>query len=383
MLNYFWISIQDKNPKRILTTLIKQNINIEEIKYEKDRLILKVSYEDYKKIKNIRTSYKIEIIKTVGKKRIKDLYQKYKVSIFIFVISIFFIIFLSNQILFINIETDNRKLKEIIKEELNKNDITLFTIQKNYKNLKEISTKIKQNNLNIIEWIELEQKGTILNIKVIERVDKKEKEDNTPKDIVASKNGYIRRIYSRRGQLMKNIEDYVKKGEVIISGNIIRNEKVVGQVKAEGKVYAEVWYIVKVNKNIEYIKTIEKEYGKESLQLIINKYKLNIISFPKKVPINKNKTIFKNKTFALVLNKEKKYNLEMKKYKSNELQKLLETKAKHELLQTLEKDEYIMSQKTLKKSTINGKMYIEVFFKVYEDIALEKDIQEIKDEKDE
>ncbi len=383
MLNYFWISIQDKNPKRILTTLIKQNINIEEIKYEKDRLILKVSYEDYKKIKNIRTSYKIEIIKTVGKKRIKDLYQKYKVSIFIFVISIFFIIFLSNQILFINIETDNRKLKEIIKEELNKNDITLFTIQKNYKNLKEISTKIKQNNLNIIEWIELEQKGAILNIKVIERVDKKEKEDNTPKDIVASKNGYIRRIYSRRGQLMKNIEDYVKKGEVIISGNIIRNEKVVGQVKAEGKVYAEVWYIVKANKNIEYIKTIEKEYGKESLQLIINKYKLNIISFPKKVSINKNKTIFKNKTFALVLNKEKKYNLEKKKYKNNELQKLLETKAKNALKKTLEKDEYIMSQKTLKKSTINGKMYIEVFFKVYEDISLEKDIQEIKDEKDE
>ena len=383
MLNYFWISIQDKNPKRILTTLIKQNINIEEIKYEKDRLILKVSYEDYKKIKNIRTSYKIEIIKTVGKKRIKDLYQKYKVSIFIFVISIFFIIFLSKQILFINIETDNRKLKEIIKEELNKNDITLFTFQKNYKNLKEISTKIKQNNLNMIEWIELEQKGTILNIKVIERVDKKEKEDNTPKDIVASKNGYIRRIYSRRGQLMKNIEDYVKKGEVIISGNIIRNEKVVGQVKAEGKVYAEVWYIVKVNKNIEYIKTIEKDYGKESLQLIINKYKLNIISFPKKVSINKNKTIFKNKTFALVLNKEKKYNLEKKKYKNNELQKLLETKAKNGLKKTLEKDEYIMSQKTLKKSTINGKMYIEVFFKVYEDIALEKDIQEIKDEKDE
>ena len=62
---------------------------------------------------------------------------------------------------------------------------------------------------------------------------------------------------------------------------------------------------------------------------------------------------------------------------------MLETKAKNELEKTLEKDEYIMSQKTLKKSTINGKMYIEVFFKVYENIALEKDIQEIKDEKDE
>ncbi len=58
-------------------------------------------------------------------------------------------------------------------------------------------------------------------------------------------------------------------------------------------------------------------------------------------------------------------------------------KAKNEILKTLEKDEYIMLQKTLKKKTKNGRMYIEVFFKVYEDIALEKDLQKIEEKKDE
>lgn len=383
MINYFWVSIKGKNPKKLLGTFIKQKINMEQIKYNKDEILVKVSYEDYKKIKGIRTSYKVDIVKTSGKNRLWQLYQKNKVSLLVFVISVFFIIFMSNLILFINIESDNSKLKKDIKEELISNGMTLYTPKKSYKKLKEVGTKIKNNNLNEIEWIELEQKGVTLHVKVIERLNKDNKETNDFKDIVASKNGYIRKVYSRKGQLMKNIDDYVKKGEVIISGNIFRNEKVAGKVRASGKVYAEVWYIVKTNKNLSYTDAEEKTKGKESLKLKINNYKINIISIPRKIDLEKNSVLFKNNTFSLLLDKEKKYSLKKKKYKNIELQKVLETKAKKEINKTLEKDEYIMSQKTLKKYTKNGKMYIEVFFRCYEDIAEERDIKEIVEEKDE
>ena len=383
MINYFWVSIKGKNPKKLLGTFIKQKINMEQIKYNKDEILVKVSYEDYKKIKGIRTSYKVDIVKTSGKNRLWQLYQKNKVSLLVFVISVFFIIFMSNLILFINIESDNSKLKKDIIEELISNGITLYTPKKSYQKLKEVGTKIKNNNLNEIEWISLEQKGVTLHVKVIERLNKDNKETNDFKDIVASKNGYIRKVYSRKGQLMKNIDDYVKKGEVIISGNIFRNEKVAGKVRASGKVYAEVWYIVKTNKNLSYTDAEEKTKGKESLKLKINNYKINIISIPRKIDLEKNSVLFKNNTFSLLLDKEKKYSLKKKKYKNIELQKVLETKAKKEINKTLEKDEYIMSQKTLKKYTKNGKMYIEVFFRCYEDIAEERDIKEIVEEKDE
>ena len=383
MINYFWVSIKGKNPKKLLGTFIKQKINMEQIKYSKDEILVKVSYEDYKKIKGIRTSYKVDIVKTSGKNRLWQLYQKNKVSLLVFVISVFFIIFMSNLILFINIESDNSKLKKDIIEELISNGITLYTPKKSYQKLKEVGTKIKNNNLNEMEWIELEQKGVTLHVKVIERLNKDNKETNDFKDIVASKNGYIRKVYSRKGQLMKNIDDYVKKGEVIISGNIFRNEKVAGKVRASGKVYAEVWYIVKINKNLSYTDAEEKTKGKESLKLKINNYKINIISIPRRIDLEKNSVLFKNNTFSLLLDKEKKYSLKKKKYKNIELQKVLETKAKKEINKTLEKDEYIMSQKTLKKYTKNGKMYIEVFFRCYEDIAEERDIKEIVEEKDE
>ena len=383
MINYFWVSIKGKNPKKLLGTFIKQKINMEQIKYSKDEILVKVSYEDYKKIKGIRTSYKVDIVKTSGKNRLWQLYQKNKVSLLVFVISVFFIIFMSNLILFINIESDNSKLKKDIIEELISNGITLYTPKKSYQKLKEVGTKIKNNNLNEMEWIELEQKGVTLHVKVIERLNKDNKESDDFKDIVASKNGYIRKVYSRKGQLMKNIDDYVKKGEVIISGNIFRNEKVAGKVRASGKVYAEVWYIVKTNKNLSYTDAEEKTKGKESLKLKINNYKINIISIPRKIDLEKNSVLFKNNTFSLSLDKEKQYSLKKKKYKNIELQKVLETKAKKEINKTLEKDEYIMSQKTLKKYTKNGKMYIEVFFRCYEDIAEERDIKEIVEEKDE
>ena len=383
MINYYWVSIKGKNTKQFLTNILKQNINIELIRYKNDEILIKVSYDDYKKLKQMKTSYKIIIVKTSGSRRLKQLYQKYRLSLFIFVISVFFIIFMLNKIFFINIETDNNKLKNLIKEELNKNNITLYTNKKSYNRLREITSVIKNNNLNSIEWIELEQKGVVLNVKVIPRVSKDIKEKTDYKDIIASKDGYIRKIYSRKGQLMKNIDDYVRKGEVIISGNIFRNDKVVGKVHADGKVYAEVWYIVKENKSVYYKKAIERDKGKLSLTLTVNKKDIDIIHIPKRVINPETINLFSNNIFSLKLKKEKLYVLENKKYDSFKLKQVLEERAKKELLKTLNKDEYIIAQKTLKKKIYNGKMYIEVFFRCYEDIAEEKDIQQIEEKKEE
>ena len=212
LINYFWIEIKGKNVKRLLNKIFKLKINISSIKYEKDRVLLKISYEDYKKIKQIKTTYQINIIKTCGKKKLLEDFTKYKVSIITFIISVFFVIFLSNFILFINIETDNIKIKNLIREELKNNNLTIFSLKKTYDNLNRITLNIKSNNLDKIEWIELDQNGVFLNIKVIERVANVKNRETGYKDIVAEKDGYIRKIYSRKGQILKNIDDYVKKG---------------------------------------------------------------------------------------------------------------------------------------------------------------------------
>ncbi|MGN0992979.1 MAG: sporulation protein YqfD [Bacilli bacterium] len=383
MINYFWIEIKGKDVKRLLTKIFKLKINIASIKYEKDRILLKVSYEDYIKIKKIKTTYQINIIKTCGKKKLFEDLKKYKVCIITFIISVFFVVFLSNFILFVNIETNNIKLKNLIREELKNNNLTIFSLKKTYNNLNKITLNIKNRNLDRIEWIELDQNGVFLNIKVIERVADTKNYETGYKDIVAEKDGYIRKIYSRKGQVLKNIDDYVKKGEVIISGNIFRGDKPVAKVKASGKVYAEVWYIVKLNKSFYYNKVTEDDKCYLKLVLNVNDKEITFLKLPKRITIEDKNILFDNNLFKLYLKKEKKYKIEKSKYTEYELQKILEKTAENEILKGLEKDEYKLLQKTLKKYNNNGKMYIEVFFKTYEDISLEKNIQKIETEKEE
>ena len=382
MINYYLISIKGKQNKYFLKTLFKQNIKIENIKYKKDEIIIKTSYEEYKKILKINTSCKIDIIKTSGLRRLEQLYQKYKTSLIIFVISVLFIIFISNLVLFINIETNNKEIKKEIEEELVKNKINMYSYRKKYKTLKEITTKIKNNNSKEIEWIEIEQKGVYLNIKIIPRVQKKDTDKTKYQDIVAKKDGYIRKIVSERGQILKNIDDYVKKGDIVISGNILKNEKVIGKVRATGKIYAEVWYIVKLNEDIYHQKAEEKERGRTTLSIITNSKEINIISIKNKIKSNKRKTLFKNNNYEFVLDNKKSFYLKKEKYNQNELKNILELKAKKEVLKTLEQDEYIILQKTLKKYVKNDKMYIEIFFKCYEDIAQAKQLQKIEEKKE-
>lgn len=383
MINYFWIEIKGKNPKRFLSKLLKLKINIADIKYEKDKILLKVSYGDYKNIKQIKTIYTIKIIKTSGKKKLLEQVIKYKIPLLTFIISVFFLLIISSFILFINIDTENKNIKKIIKENLQENNVTLYSKKKSYTKLKEITQNIKNNNLDNIEWIEIDQKGVVLTVKVIERLSNNTNANNNYKDIVASKNGYIKKIYSRKGEVLKNIDDYVKKGDIIISGNIFRNDKVVDRVKANGKVYAEVWYIVKLNDKLIHQEITPKAVGKQKLILKVNKKEITFLTIPKKVITENKKNFFKNDIFSLYLKQEKNYQKETTKYKENDLTDILNKRAKNAINKNLKRDEYIIKQKTLKKYIKNGKMYIEVFFKTYEDISLEKDSVKIEEKVEE
>ena len=380
LINYYIIEIKGKNVKRLLKEIFKQKVNIINIKYYKDFIRLKVSYDDYKKIKRIKTSYEIKIIKTSGKKKFYDDLRKYQVSIIFFVMSIFFILFLTKYTFFIEIDTNNKEMRELIKEELKENNITIFSFKKSFNDLNKITDKIKDNNLDKIEWIEIENKGVITKVKVIERISGENRHDTGFKDIVAEKNGYIRKIYSSKGQVLKNIDDYVKKGEIIISGTIFRNEKPISKVRANGKVYAEVWYIVKVNKDINHISFIDTNKSYKKLVLKIGDNEFNIFKIKTNDNKNEKNNIFSNNLFSLYFEKEKIYKKENIKYSDKELINLLETKAKKGVEKTLEKDEYIIKQKTLKKVKENGKIYLDVFFKVYEDIAKEENLKIIKEE---
>lgn len=382
MINYYVIQIKGKNPKRILSKLFKLGIDIYDIEYGKNVITFKTTYINYAKIKSIKTTYEINIIKTSGINRIKYLFKRYRMFLIFFLLSIFTIILFTNFVLFINYETESTELKTLLKSELEKNGITLYSYSKNYHELETIKNKIKNDNKTKIEWIELERKGVVLNVKVIERKDKNKKtitDDAT--DIVASKNGYIRDIYASSGEILKNKDDYVKKGDVIVSGNIFRNENVIARVKSNATVYAEVWYVIKANMSDTRSILTKSDDGESRLIINIFNKDLSLFKINKKISNEKENVLMKNNLLTLKIQNKKNTHSIKKKYTDKEMITILHDNVISSMNKSLEDKEYIIYEKVLKNYKENGKMFIEVFIKTYEDISLEKESKKLEENK--
>ena len=68
-------------------------------------------------------------------------------------------------------------------------------------------------------------------------------------------------IEATTGEVVKRKNDYVKKGDILISGKIMKGNEVSKLVQASGKIYGEVWYNIKVEHPL--IHQIKKETGKQ------------------------------------------------------------------------------------------------------------------------
>lgn len=369
-----------ENSNKFLNYLVYHSIYYEDLTLN-DNYILTIDYEDYKKISR---RYKTKIIKYYGKRFIINYLDTNKYMLISLFISFLVLYLLTNTIFKININTNDEKLYNLINNSLKENNISIYKRKKSFKELKKIKNKILKNNEDSLEWIEIKEKGCIYNVELTARVKNKENNsDNNPKDIVASKDGLIKYITSSSGVKLKDVNDYVKKGEVLISGNIIKGEDtLITQVEAKGKVYAEVWYTVNITIPFNYVEYVET--GK-----VINHYYLDIAG-KKFTLIGKYDSNFTMNTKDLVLEKPylffKLYKETKREYKykefninENEAYKEALKRSENKIKSKLNDNEYIISKKVLKKEVFRSKMNIEVFFKVYENIGVTSNIVEKDD----
>ena len=101
MNNYYEIEIKGKSLRLFINRILKSNINIYDIKYEKEKIIIKCSYQDYQKIKKLNYTNEIKIIKIYGKKKLKDLIKKYNIFLLGFILSLLILYIISNIIFII------------------------------------------------------------------------------------------------------------------------------------------------------------------------------------------------------------------------------------------------------------------------------------------
>lgn len=372
--------VVNENSNKFLNYLIYNKIYYDSLNKYNEYFVLDVSYDDYLYISH---RYKCHIVKYYGKKNIVNIYENNKYVLLSLIISFMLLFLLCNTIFDIKINSDNKDIINIINNSLNDNGIGVYKRKVSFDKLNSIKNKILEDNKDTLEWIEIREKGCIYYIDVTPRVKSNNNVDNAlPSDIVAEKDGVIKHIVVHRGSKVIDNGDYVKKGDILISGNIIKNENVIDKVHSEGIIYAETWKTVNISipfKRIDYVykKTINHYY----LDIFGHKFTISG-KYDSDNTINK-KSIVLDKPYLFF----KLYKEEKKIYDYNEVILNKEEAYKEALNRSIDvinkklsSDEYIISKKVLKKEVKRSKINLEVFFKVYEKIGVTSEIQDIGEE---
>ena len=378
--NNIIISVKTKKIDHFLKKLYKLNIEILNL-YKKsyNEIIFEINEKDIPKIKKLTLFNRIEIKGYNGIKNRINIIEKNKVLFFSIIFGIIFLNFLSNIVFDININHTSNDVKTYMIDELKKYGIKRLSIKKSFDELNEIKEKILNENKDKLEWIEIVEDGTKYIVNVEERKINNYVSDYKYQNIVANNDATIVKILAENGEVVKKINEQVKKGDTIISGEIYLNDKLMGKVKANGTIYGEVWY----NLTIEYpiIDAYKEETGNISEYYSINflNFKFDLLKKEsyKNSYINQN-YILKNNIFPIGLSFNKEYELNIYSGIYTEGEAVINAKkyAKDKMLKMLDEDEYIIDDKVLKYSLNSNTIYMDVFFKVYKNITAVKEIIE-------
>lgn len=376
MNSYLIIKVEGKNIIKFINRLRVNNINILQIKnISYKEIIIKINEKDYKKLLKVKTTYKLTIINSEGLLKYKELINKNKVFIIMSFIGILFLIFLSNTIFSVSIISNNNELNKKILNELKAYNIKKYSLKKSYKQLANIKEEIKNKYKDNIEWIEISEIGTKYEVKIVERKINKVKNEEEYTNIVASKSGIVKTIYAENGMKVVEINNYVSKGDVIISGIITKGEDIKEYVHAKGKVYGEVWYNVSIDFPLNYTEKLYTNNKKKSFYIKLgNKYisKKKYSEFERKTIINlKNRLV----PFEIGIETQKEVKIINDKYTQNEAKIKAIKKAKEKVLQSLDTDEFIMNEKTLNFKVKDSKIILDMFISCYEQIGKEEKIE--------
>lgn len=367
------IKVEGKNIDNYIRRLIKRKINIKKlipISYKEVHLI--ITSKEYDKLIKYKTTYKISIIDTYGKLKIKNIIKKNIILITSFLIGLALIITLSQMVFSIDIIHEDKQIRSLVKKELENYNIKKYTFKKDYNTLEKIEDKILEDNKDKLEWIEIISSGTKYIVRIEERKINTTEELYQYQSIVSKKNAIITEIKAEKGEKVKAVNDYVKKGDTIISGYITLPNNTTSITMAKGEVYGEVWY--KVSLDYPFIYQEENLTGKSQTIYVLNflNKRLSLFDFNKyKSFDSKDKVLLFNPLINISLVKEKQYEVIIKDEVYPE--DIAITKAKDYITKKLKKDN--PSIKEIKKITIisqeqtESKLKLNLFITTIENIG--------------
>ena len=350
------LNIKGRNINNFIKRLNINEINIFKIKnINNEEVNIIIDNKDYDKVLNLKTIYEIKIIDNYGMIRIKTKIKLYKFIIIFMLLGLCLIYILSKIIFYIDIVVDNKELKKELYNELDIYNIKKYKFKKNYDDLQIIKEEIINKYKNKIEWLEIIDNGTKYIVKVEERIIKNNIVDNNKKNTIAKKDSIIKKIITDKGVIEKEINQFVKKGDTIISGG-------------NGFVFGEVWYTVTIEYPYFYEEIIQTNNTKNLIGIqILNK---TFIGGFKNKSTNDNILLKHNfLPIKLILQNQKEFVISKNILLEEEAIKVATNEAINKMDSLLDSGEEISSYKLLSSEKREDKVIVKVFFTILENVA--------------
>ena len=383
-MSSYILKITGKRIDTFLMLLVRFSINFKMIKRSRDSIIIEVLEEDYEKLLKINTTYKIEIVKRKGLLNIIHFIKTRKLFVIIVLLGFAFFNLLTNLVFSIKVIDTDSELREIILADLEELGLKKYNFKISYKEKEKIEEKILEKEKDILEWIEIEEKGVSYEVKLIRRVKDDIKKETEPRDIVAKKTGLVTRIEAESGEVVTKKNAYVKEGDTLISGLIRNNGNIVSKTIAIGHVYAEIWYKVSLSLPRNYHEEIKTGKNKTVLEISFLSDDIALTDFDKYKHSKDTKTVlYKHPLLPISINFTKKEEVKTTDIDFSEnYEEHIKPLAIEKLKNKLGSDIKIFSEKVLKKEENTDRIDIEIFFKVEEDITSYKSLKDFNIEEE-
>ncbi|MCA1058009.1 sporulation protein YqfD [Rossellomorea aquimaris] len=292
-------------------------------------------------------------------------------------VAFFIIVFLlSNMVWDIQIKGASPQTEHSIRKELKEMGVSKGKMQFSIPDVENIQRELSFR-MNNITWVGVELQGTTFHFQVVEKNAPEAPESTGLQHIVAKKKAIITDMFVEEGDPQVSVNDYVNKGQLLVSG-LIGNEKEPKGVSAKAKILGETWYKTSVELPLKSRFAVFSGNEKRKHYLGFGSLDIPIWGF--------GKTEFKN-----VVVEETKKNLRFLKwelpiyyidrsmkekedvertYTKSEAINAAKKLAKSNLESSIPEDAEIRGEKILQEKVENGKVRVTIHFKVIENIAV-------------
>lgn len=376
------LKIEGKNIERFLKRLVSNHIELLKITHHNYKCVSILIYkEDYDRVMELKSIYDVTLLDIYGIIKIRKVIKGYRYILGFAILAILLLIFLSNIIFNIEVIHTDSKTRDFLKKELQGYGIEPYRFKKSFEEIQTIKNDILNRYKDSIEWLEIESKGTTYIVRLQERIIPDTSKDTAKQDVIAKKGAILKRIVSRSGETIREINQYVNPGDVVISGTITLYDNVKDIIRAEGDIYGEVWYTVTVE--YPYIYGEVKETGREknvyALKLFHNTKEFTFSPFTEKRIEETNLLSHSFLPISFVKQKQKELVTISEILTEEQAIDKAVLKASQKMEESMKEEEKILSYHILSTKLEEDKVILEVFYSVYENITDYRAIEEVEE----